>query len=429
MNRRVCLVGAVSLLAVGVLARGEGLIEGLGLEVHGFADVRGGTRLQDDPVTRDTNLAEGRLQLDLSRMGNYATWQLTADMLYDAVAEDTNTDLETGQGWLDLREANVLFSPTEFADVKIGRQILTWGTGDLVFLNDLFPKDWQAFFLGRDEDYLKAPSDAVFLSLFPAFANIDIAYMPQFDPDRYVRGERLSYWNSMLSRQAGRDAVIEPGTPDRWFRDDEWALRISRNLGGYELALYGYDGFWKSPNGMAPATFQVIFPDLSVYGASVRGTVFSGIGSLEAAYYDSRDDRGGDDPFIPNSEWRFLAGFEREIATELTAGVQYYVEAMDDYNAYLRALAPGQRSADRARHTVTLRLTKLLLDQDLTASLFVRTSLGEQDVYVRPTLTYKLSDAVEVSAGANIFAGREDYTFLGQFEKNTNVYASMRYSF
>ncbi|MFW6031595.1 MAG: hypothetical protein ACOC9T_03300, partial [Myxococcota bacterium] len=32
------------------------------------------------------------------------------------------------------------------------------GTGDLVFLNDLFPKDWRSFLLGRDLDYLKAPS-------------------------------------------------------------------------------------------------------------------------------------------------------------------------------------------------------------------------------------------------------------------------------
>ena len=36
-------------------------------------------------------------------------------------------------------------------DLKIGQQVLTWGTGDYVFLNDLFPKDYQSFFSGRDD--------------------------------------------------------------------------------------------------------------------------------------------------------------------------------------------------------------------------------------------------------------------------------------
>ena len=30
------------------------------------------------------------------------------------------------------------------------------------------------------------------------------------------------------------------------------------------------------------------FPELHVYGASVRGAVFSGIGNMEIAYYNSR---------------------------------------------------------------------------------------------------------------------------------------------
>ena len=37
-------------------------------------------------------------------------------------------------------------------DVKIGQQVLTWGTGDYVFLNDLFPKDYPSFFAGRSDD-------------------------------------------------------------------------------------------------------------------------------------------------------------------------------------------------------------------------------------------------------------------------------------
>ncbi len=153
----------------------------------------------------------------------------------------------------------MLMSPLDIVDLKVGRQILTWGTGDLLFINDMFPKDWQAFFIGRDEEYLKAPSDAFFISLFPEFANIDISYTPRFDSDRYVRGDRLSYWNPMVGDIAGQNAVIEPALPDEWFDDHEIALRISKNMRGYETAIYGYYGFWKNPEGMIPETMQAYF--------------------------------------------------------------------------------------------------------------------------------------------------------------------------
>lgn len=45
----------------------------------------------------------------------------------------------------DIRSLNVAFRPSDVLDVKIGRMVSTWGTGDLVFINDMFPKDWQSF--------------------------------------------------------------------------------------------------------------------------------------------------------------------------------------------------------------------------------------------------------------------------------------------
>lgn len=89
-------------------------------------------------------------------------------------------------------------------DVKLGRQVLTWGTGDLLFINDLFPKDWESFFIGRDTEYLKAPSDAFTASLFFAPLNVDLIYVPIFNNSTYINGSRLSYWNPLLERIAGR---------------------------------------------------------------------------------------------------------------------------------------------------------------------------------------------------------------------------------
>jgi len=399
---------------------------------HGFAEYRAGTRTQDDPFEDETALNEIRAQGDAMLYHDLFTAQLKADFIYDDMDDNRDDiDLETGDGFIDLRQANILFSPVNWMDIKLGRQVLTWGTGDLVFINDLFPKDWQSFFLGRDTEYLKAPSDALFVSLFPTGINIDIAYIPRFDSDRHITGEHISYWNGQ--EIAGQNSVLQTDRPEDWFNDDELAVRLYRNVGTFEIAGYGYDGFWKSPGGMNPQTGQWLFPKLSVLGASLRGPVGNGIASFEIGYYDSRDDSDGDDPFINNSEARFLIGYEREVVKDVTLGFQYYVEHVMQYDDYIHSMEamgmPTGFARDEERHTLTLRVMWLTMNQNMVINCFTRYSPSDKDIYIKPELTYKVSDRLQASVGADIFSGSETYTFLGQFENNTNVHLSARYSF
>ncbi|MFP4053748.1 MAG: hypothetical protein ACLFV7_07790 [Phycisphaerae bacterium] len=401
------------------------------LDFSGFWEARTGVRTQDDPYQDDISMAETRLQVDLQTVWQEATWKLVADFVYDPVLDGHAVDLERGEGWLDLRQANVLFSPTEFMDVKIGRQILTWGTGDLLFLNDNFPKDWQFYFIGRKVEYLKAPSDAAKFSIFTDVVNVDFVYTPQFDADRSVTGQRLSYWNSLLLRRAGEDAVIDADRPNRWFRDDEFALRVHKTIEGIELAGYGYWGYWKRPLGVRLSNMRPYFPNLNVYGVSVRGSLYGGVANFEGAYYDSPEDRGGEDPFVPNSEIRLLAGYTRdlpELMQDFSVGVQYYVEWMMNHDEYRRTLPPNTPAADRVRHLLTFRLTKLLMNQNLELSLFAYFSPSDQDAYLRPYVSYKIDDHWTVDFGGNVMFGKYDHTFFGQLERNSNVYFGIRYA-
>ncbi len=399
------------------------------LRISGFVEGRAGVRVYETTHERRTALAETRLQLEVDKDLPGVSLRGTADLLYDALADNQAIDLETGDGFVDLREASATFSPTDFADAKVGRQILTWGTGDLVFINDLFPKDWNSFLLGRDEDYLKAPSDAAKFSAFSDLANLDVVYTPSFDADRFIDGRRVSFFSSGLGRISGRDAITQVDRPDDWFQDDEWALRLYRNFGAYEGALYGYDGFWKSPAGSDPASGRATFPRLSVVGSSLRGPLGKGIGNLEIGYYGSRDDRAGSDPNIRNDEVRLLLGYEQEIAKNITLGVQYYLERMLDYDDYLNTLPASTPRRDENRHVLTQRLTWLTLNQNLEWSLFAFVSPSDADVYVRPRVKYKVNDNLSVEAGGNIFVGRADHTFFGQFEDNSNAYVALRYGF
>lgn len=140
----------------------------------------------DNPSqAKDAVLGEARLQLELSYTGpKRSRLFLKADFIEDAVEEE---------GDIDLREAYLDLSPWKVLDVRVGRQILTWGTGDLIFVNDLFPKDFVSLFVGRSQEYLKAPSDAVKLSFFPGPVSVDLVAVPFFTPSEIPEGERLSF--------------------------------------------------------------------------------------------------------------------------------------------------------------------------------------------------------------------------------------------
>ncbi len=392
------------------------------LQLHGFFDARTGVRMQHDPAYSRTGiLGEGRLQLETSKVWERGELSVVADFIGDGVMEEAD---------LDIRRLRLTWALGSQVDVWVGRQVLTWGTGDMLFINDLFPKDWQSFFIGRDVEYLKAPSDAVKVGWYGDALNAEVVYTPQFEPDRFIRGERVSYWNPLWLRRDGHERPLHFNAPSNWFSDDELALRVYRTVGRYTVAVYGYMGYWKSPGGqrLTPSV-QAVFPRLNVYGASLRGALGKGIVNAEIGYYDSRDDRDGRDMFVNNSEFRVLLGYEREVGHELTAAVQYYLEHMLDYDAYTNRQFFWVTRRDKDRHVFTLRLTKLLMDQNLTLSFFGYYSPTDGDTYLRPNLQYKINDAWRVETGANVFWGESESTFFGQFDKNTNVYIGARYSF
>jgi len=395
----------------------------------GFWELRGGVRITDDPRQRATSIAETRLQLSGDRTLGPALVRVTADLVYDNVAGTGAPNLERGSGVVDLREAYIGMPVGESADLRAGRQVLTWGVGDLLFLNDLFPKDWNSFFVGRDVEYLKAPSDALRLGVFSSVLNIDLVYTPRFDTDRFVDNRRLSFFDPRVGRLVGRDVHFRPVFPDDPFDDHEIALRLHRTVGGWELATYGYRGFWKSPAGLDAESGRPLFPRLSVWGGSLRGPLHSGILSAETAWYRSRDDLSGRDPRLPNSQFRLLLGYEQELIPNLTLGGQYYLERTLDYGALERGLPASAPRPDRNRQVLTLRATLLTHRQTVRWSLFTFASPTDDDLYLRGLWAWDVTDDWTVSAGLNLFQGRRDDSFFGQFESNSNLYFGLRRGF
>lgn len=387
--------------------------------VTGFVEGAAGTRWNEDPrVGRRGTLLDLRWRVETGWRGEAAEIDAKADILADGIDKDLG---------VEARELALSFSPLDSLDVRAGRQVLTWGTGDLLFLNDLFPKGWVSFFAGRDDEYLKAPSDSLRLTWYTGLVNVDFAWTPEFTPDEYVRGERFSYFSPAAGEIVGPEpplVVDEPSGLD----DAEFALRLFRTLRGVEYALYAYRGFFKTPSRVLPSG-KLGFAPLTSLGASLRRPAGPGLLNLETSWYVSRDDRDGSDPAVNNGQLRFLAGYEWEAARNFTVGLQYYLERTLDYDALIENSPQPTFEPPENRHVVTTRLTWRTLQDKLTWSFFAFVSPNDDDAYLRPIVSWRADDHWTTTFGLNLFGGSDPYTFLGQFEDNSNAYLRVRYNY
>ena len=393
------------------------------VSLHGFAQVNYAMRVATGlpagwPAReRDFLLGEERFQLECARTSAASGFSTRVDLFHDAV---------DGGARLNLREAYLDLSVRRL-DLRVGRQIITWGAGDLEFINDVFPKDWGAFLSGAPMEYLKIGVDALNLNAHARSFSIQAIVLPFFAPDNTPTADRFVFFNPFPPR-----TLTETVKPSPRRTNVEAAFRLYGTHRGYDLALYAYRGFLRSPGArFDPAAGKATFfyPKLGVYGASLQGAFLKGLLSLEGGLYDSREDREGTDSSVENSHLRFLAGYQKAFGANFTLGLQYYGERMLRYDAYRRTLPAGFPVRDETRSYLTARLTQLLKYQTVRVSLFIFYSPTEEDHYIIPEVRYSFSDDLWGAIGGNLFGGKYDTSFFGQFNKNDNVYLTMRYSF
>ncbi len=404
---RTVTFSAVLLLAP-LVARAEVTLSGFLQQNTAFNTVAA------NPDGRHYKWLEERAQVKLD--ASSGAWRLLAkgDLAWDHLGRKDQSELR--EGYVDYAAGNW--------DLRAGRQVITWGLGDLVFVNDVFPKDHEALFAGRPLEYLKRGVDAVKLGVYPAFASFELVLAPGFSESRIPDARRFHLYDPM-PMVASRE-TLKPGQGDA-------GLRIYRDIAGWDAALYFYRGFQRTPSMrpdsmLAPTKITYFYPQLSTYGASASGRVGEGVLSLQAALYDSRQDRAGNDFAVPNSQTRLLAGYQIQPLEDTSLGFQYYAETMHDYAAYLAALPAGFPLDKRWSHTVTARLTQFFLHQTLRLSMYAAYNATNGDRYLNPELRYSFTARVWGAVGANVFGGKPEGQF-GQLSRDDNLYLQLRYEF
>lgn len=373
--------------------------------------------INDTTRTQQATIKELRTRLEWEADWQHWAVESTLDVVANAVTKKFD---------IDIRELAVQTTIGEQTDLRIGKQVLSWGVGEYIFLNDLFPKNWQAFFNGRDEEYLKAAANAVHVSHYFEQGNVQFVWFPRFTPDEFVNGQVFSYFNPFLAAQSSERLMAERA------HDDEFAFRFFKRFGQIEAALYVHLGREKTPRSAnidARSTDlpSFYFAKMNTYGASVSGAALGGIVKAEVSFGESQEDLDGDNPLVSNSVAKALLGYETELAPKLSGSWQAYVEAEQQYAAMQQTWPQGIRLSSRHRVMFTQWYRYQLWQETVTINLLHMHSSSDDDGYIRANIQYKATDLWHITAGINTFYGQYQDSFFGQFEEANNVYVRIRH--
>jgi hypothetical protein len=390
------------------------------LDLRGF--VQGHTAVRavrpDCPPQTECDVMSGELRaeikVDKSSPGGLLAFVGRADVAEDLLFRNTVGDVRELYGNITFRKASI----------RIGRQIITWGVGDLLFINDTFPKNFNAFFTGQPIEYLKDGSDAVKIDLYPGLWSVEVI-TAHFRPETTPEARRFVFPASFIPL-AGQPTVLRP---DGYGNDLETSAKLARTFGRWETVAYASKTHYHSPDLLPQASdFTLLYPRLNTYGFSLTGPLAKGLLNIEAGYFDSAQNTDGKNPFLEQSQVRILLGHSRQLWKDSNFGIQFYGEDTRNYGVYKAALPPGAPLRPRFRQLVTTRFTQQMRNQTLTFNFFAFWGLSEHDRYIIPSVRYAFTDAIWGEIGANIFAGNPTGQF-GSLGDNKNTYVTIRYSF
>jgi hypothetical protein len=436
-----------------------------GLKFTGFLEIeRGGHFNEPSKQEKQWIMDNKRLRLATSGKSSFGQYFLKLDIIDDQV---------TKKQIINFQEARLKVTPFKSTDISIGRQVSTWGVADMLYINDLFPKNWVANFLGRDMEALKDSSNSFRMtSYFGLSTGIDLVYHPEFTADTTPTGCRFSIYDPNTQALITNTSTCSTTTTNTRqtgeYSHGEFAARFFTRFGSHDFALYTYTGYYKNPKGlqwadstgdatgninMTPSSgdTQLIsyYPRLNVYGASLEGQLGSGTYSLEVGYYDSREDREGTNAFIENSMWKYLVGYRMTVSANFSFGIQWYQESMQKYTEYEASIidliqVSASLTDDLAkeenafkyrkkqnRNTYTLRLTIKAQQETLWLSAFIYERPEDKDRFVKLEIKKRLDDHYEIVLGANIFDGNENYIDreFAMLRHDDNAFARVKYNF
>lgn len=145
---------------------------------------------------------------------------------------------------LEVREAylEIYDFPLDRMDFRAGRQLIAWGTGDLVSPTDnINPQD-----LKDIKDFgRRLGSDALQFSWYPGSLTVTAVCVPVFTPARLPAGWMDLFLPVELAGLSEEDILVS--LPAAAVQNSSFGVKLAGRIGGYDLSLSYLDGRYDLP--------------------------------------------------------------------------------------------------------------------------------------------------------------------------------------
>jgi hypothetical protein len=404
------------------------------LSISGYMESRNQLRIKemDEPIS-----LRQRLWLDCYLGQDWIRGFANAYFDYDPAVRDW-TDDKNELYYLELNEAYLTID-MERIDLILGKKMMRWGTGDGINPMDLInPRDYRNPIASARAD-ARLPillADGIFL-LGPV--TFEVVLIPKAEVNEFPLPD--SPWEPKGLRDMRRSAesgeiVLSPGEePDDWFKDSEFAFRVSTVSGGFDLALLYYNGYTDDPvyhRDYLPdgrMRFTPRYQHYQAYGfniakgferVTVRGEIAIKPGLLFSIDPDDLSYEKDSDGLVTRDLYQGLIGIDRTFFTNLYVNFQFFADLIEGGQEAL--------AARRKTHGITFEISDKFLDDDLAAGFrgmyFTSNDGSASEIFAE----YKIGDNWQIAPGFMLFSGPKD-SRLGQFKDNDMVYFRLRYSF
>lgn len=351
----------------------------------------------------------------------------------------------------EIRELYVDAS-TRNVDIRAGKQIIVWGVLEGIRITDeINPLDFRELILPDLLDY-RIPLWSLKVDVYREIATYQLLWIP--DIKFHEPAPPGSEWELLQE-------VPNTEKPDSFTLDNsELGIKYSTSVLDTEISLsyfYTWDDFpvvYRSAaiNSALDPVFFPTYTRINIYGATAVRQAGSGVIKAEFAYVPDKyfglqndTDRDGDGFLDDQGElqrkhvrWGLGYDFSKYGADFSPAISQWIILDHDDHLIQ-----------DEFDTSLTLFVRKPIPEQSAVFQLLAIALVNLQELYLKPKITFAITDHFQVAAGFDIFTGKKSRLgasggsnaivsvealersaqFFGNFNNNDRIFAEFKYTF
>lgn len=391
-------------------------LDSISIQHNGFVDSYHALRSQSP---NDWMSSRTRLRAEITADKGNTSMFVSFNAIYNSILED-----KTG---FSLREAFFRYN-TEKWDVKVGKQIITWGVADGLRITDIIsPMDYTEF-LAQDYDDIRIPENGFRVKYLNSKFNLEGIFVPVCEFFQLPTDDE-NPWSVMSSKSMLYSLTMD-NTPGKKLANSEFGGRLSVFLSGIDFSVSALHTWNKMPvinknftTNTDSLYMKAHYKRMDMIGADISVPAGQFVVRGEAAVYlgelQETDMPVAANTTLQKNSFNGMFGIDWYPGNDWTIMLQYSHKCISEYE---NRIASKQNTG-----LATLNISKKLFQTTLTLSSFTYYDVTSNSFFNRTSAGYALTDQIHLIGGYDWFHGNKGS--FAMFKDNSEYWVKAKFTF